>query len=67
MTDLVGQDVGFGEVAAIRAEPALQLRIEGEVDVDGLVERAVVGPVAELAPPHADSVALLKRTTRAGS
>ena len=41
---LVGDDVGAGEVAALRAEAGLQLLVEGQVDVDVLVGGAVERP-----------------------
>ena len=40
VTDLMGDDVRVGEVA-IRADLFLHVHKEGEVDIDGLVSRAV--------------------------
>ena len=40
MADLMGDDIGLGEVAG-RAEAVLQLLVEVEVDIDLLVVRAV--------------------------
>ena len=40
MADLMGDDIGLGEIAA-GAEPVLELAIEAEVEIDLLVERAV--------------------------
>ncbi len=52
MADLVGEDVGLGEVA-LYAEAVLQLLIEVEVDINLLVARAVEG--THLRQPHAAS------------
>src|SRR3954452_15709125 len=43
MPVLVGDDVGLGERAALGAEPGAQLVVEREVDVDGLIGRAIEG------------------------
>ena len=48
MADLMGDDIGLGEVAG-RAEALRQLVEEGRVDVDLLVGRAVERPHRRLA------------------
>ena len=43
MADLVRDDIGLREIPGC-AEPLMQLAVEGHVEVDLLVERAVEGP-----------------------
>ena len=44
MANLMGHHVGLGDVTAPGVEPGCQLVVEGLVDVDRLVRRAVMGP-----------------------
>jgi hypothetical protein len=44
VADFVGQNTSLGEIPARGAEPALQFVVEGRVDVDGLIQRAIVRP-----------------------
>jgi hypothetical protein len=52
VADLVGDDVGLGEVSR-RAQALAQRVVEAQVDVDLAVGRAVEGPMAASPVPQA--------------
>ena len=66
MAVLVGDDVGLGERAALRAERLVQLLEEAEVDVDHLVGRTVERADVVDAVPQPVWVEPVKKTVCAG-
>ena len=51
MRHLVGNDIRLGEITTRRTEPRLELVEESEIDIDRLIERAVVRPNSGVGTP----------------